>query len=669
MLISWNWLKQYVALDMPLAELEQRLMMAGLNHEGTEKIDGDIVVDLEVTSNRPDCLGHIGVAREVAVLWNQQLERPAAAPAVGETPVWQLAKVTVRCPDLCPRYTARVIQGVKIGESPAWLRDRLGAVGVAAVNNVVDITNYVLMECGQPLHAFDLARLRGAEIIVREAKPGEPFQAINHNDYKLEKGICVIADAQRPVALGGVMGGADSEVSAATCDLLIEAAEFSPVSIRNTARKLNLHSPSSYRFERGLDPQGVDWASRRCCELILDLAGGDLAQGVIDIAAPREPRGPVVLRLAQLKRILGIDVDPEEVARILVALGNEKLRADATEIEVAPPSWRRDLTREIDLIEEVARIHGYDKIPENVSVPMFASLRSDSDRVMAKLRHVMTAAGFNEAMTLSGAPESWADVFTAWCDQPPLRVQTPIIRGANVMRTSLLPSLLAARRTNETLSNPDIELFEIANTYLTSADAAPTEERMLAMTSGGDFFHVKGVVEALLAELQIEAELEARDTKQPLLDVRSAELWLDGKLLGYVGQVRPESAEPFELRGATTVAELNCSVLMNQARLIPRYRKPPEFPSMARDVNLVVDEQVRWSQIAGAARAGGGELLESLKFQETYRSPKLAEAGKKKVLFAVSFRSPQRTLTADETNAFHQQIVAACQEKFGAELG
>ena len=302
-------------------------MMAGLNHEGTAEVGGDLAIDLEVTSNRPDCLGHIGIAREVAVLWGSDLAIPAAQPTEGKTPVEKLVKVRIDCPDLCLRYTARVIRGVKIGPSPKWMIRRLETVGLTPINNVVDISNYVLMECGQPLHTFDFGKLEGktpAEIIVRRPLPGETIEAIDHKTYVLDPEMCMICDARPPVAIGGVMGGAQTEISPKTRDVLIEAAEFDPVSIRNTARQLNLHSDSSYRFERRVDPEGLDWASRRCCELILDLAGGELASGVIDVGRPPPDREPIVLRLSQIERILGIPVPAKRVRDILLALGNKE---------------------------------------------------------------------------------------------------------------------------------------------------------------------------------------------------------------------------------------------------------------------------------------------------------------------------------------------------------
>ncbi|MGC3969306.1 MAG: phenylalanine--tRNA ligase beta subunit-related protein [Pirellulales bacterium] len=299
MLISYEWLKSLVPLGVDVDEFALRMMMAGFNHESTTAVGDDYCVDLEITSNRPDCLGHIGLAREAAVLFGAPLKLPAAAPKSGSAKVSDLTKLRVDCPELCPRYVARVIRGVKVGPSPAWLARRLTTIGQPTVNNVVDITNYVLMETGQPLHAFDLAKLHGRQIIVREARPGEKFDAINHKAYVLDAGMCVIADADRPVAVGGVMGGVDSEVSTATTELLIESAAFDPLSIRTTSRKLGLRSDSSYRFERGVDIDNADWVSRRCCELILEVCGGELAEGSLDIAAARKPREPITLRSAQ----------------------------------------------------------------------------------------------------------------------------------------------------------------------------------------------------------------------------------------------------------------------------------------------------------------------------------------------------------------------------------
>jgi phenylalanyl-tRNA synthetase beta chain len=669
MIVSWNWLKDYVELEIAPDQLAHRLAMAGLNHESSTCVGQDLAIDLEVTSNRPDCLGHIGVAREIAVLWQRPLTVPRVELAETGPPVDSLTKISINCPQLCYRYIARVVRGVRIGPSPDWLVQRLQTIGIAAVNNVVDVTNYVLMECGQPLHAFDLAKLAGREIIVREALPGEQFLAINHKLYDLQSGMCVIADADRAVALGGVMGGADTEVGEATTDLLIESAEFAPLSIRTTARALGLHSPSSYRFERGVDPLGVDWASRRCCQLILDLAGGELAEGAIDVGAPISPREPVVFRLSQLPRVLGIEIPAAEVRRMLTALGCQEQAADASQVTVVPPSWRRDLTREIDLIEEVARVHGYDQIPEDVGVPMAPSHRRDEDRVQSKVRSVLTAAGLDEAMTSSVVPEAWHSVFCPWSDAQPLRASTPMLKGADRLRCSLVPSLLEVRRVNQSLGNAVIELFETARIYLPHAGQLPREQWTLGITSGGDYCRVKGVVEAIVAALNPALRLEVTDTRQPLLDpARSAELQLEGRRLGFLGELAAESLKQCGLRAGTTVAELDLSVLVEIACLIPQHADQSPYPPIERDLNLIVDELVRWSQLEHTVRDSAGECLESISYQETYRDSEKDGSGKKRQLFSITLRSAQRTLTNEEADQIRDQVVAACHQAYGAVL-
>ena len=669
MLLSFNWLKEYVAVDVPAEELARRLMLAGLNHEETTAVGDDLAIDLEVTSNRPDCLGQIGVAREAAVLFDAPLKLPPAEPQTASQPVEELARVTLQCEPLCPRYTARVIRGVRIRPSPPWLAWRLATIGIAAINNVVDATNYVLMECGQPLHAFDLAKLAGREIVVREARKGEPFAAINHKIYELEPGMCVIADRDRPVALGGVMGGAESEVSSATTELLIESAEFDPMSIRRTARRLNLHSDSSYRFERGVDPEGVDWASRRVCQLILELAGGELAAGVVDVGRRPAPRPPIGLRFDQLRRILGIEIDTAEVRRILAALGLRETRSDSGSVEVTAPSWRRDLTREIDLVEEVARIHGYDAIPEDVSVPMASSHRGQSDRVMGRLRESLLSAGLDEAMTISVVEPAISDAFSPWTDAAPLQLSTPILRRADHLRRSLIPSLLVARRTNEALANARIELFETARVYLSQADALPSEELMLSIASGRDFLAVKGILELVLERLNPAARLDVVDFRHELFATgRACELRLDGERFGFLGEISSAARQRFELRGPATVAEVRFSLLEKIAVLVPQAVEMSPYPAVERDVNLVVAESIRWADVAATAHSAAGTDLERLVYQDTYRDPQRLGADRKSLLMTLTLRRSDRTLTSTEADAVRDAVVAACVAKHGAQL-
>ena len=676
MIVSWNWLKEYVDLSgLKPEEVANRLMLAGLNLESIKDAGSDVCIDLEITSNRPDCLGHIGVAREIAVLFNKELKLPPALPQ-SPAPSPQLPSspfpVRVDSPDLCPRYTARVIRGIKVKSSPAWMVQRLAAIGQPAINNIVDITNYVLMECGQPLHAFDLKKLLGEQIIVRRAKKNEPFIAIDHKTYNLDEHMCVIADAQRPVALGGVMGGAETEIMPATVDVLIESAQFAPLSIRTTSRALRLSSDSSYRFERGTDPEGVDWASRRCCQLILELAGGTLVDGVTDVGAQAKSREPVVLRLAQMERILGIKIPAERVRQILTALGCREASADATKITTVPPSWRRDLTREIDLIEESARIHGYDAIPEDAAVPMASSHRTDSERVLARARQVLTATGFYEAMTRSVVSEEWAAAFSPWSAAEPLIANTPMVKGEDRIRRSLVPSLLGARRYNESVGNATAELFEIARIYLPQGTGLPSEQWTLTAVSGEGFLHLKGVVETLLAAINPTLRMEVRDhqptsaDRSPAIDV--SELQVAGKQLGFLGNVTSSGLKQFGLRKETAILEIDLGSLVPQAVLIPKFTPVSAFPTISRDLNLIVDEPLRWSELESVVRASAGEFLEAAEYLDTYRDTAKDGPGKKRLLFSLTLRAQSRTLTSEEADQTRDAVVAACAAKFGAKL-
>lgn len=670
MLVSWNWLKEYVDLGgLKPEEVANRLMLAGLNLESIKDAGSDVCIDLEITSNRPDCLGHIGVAREIAVLHDKQLKLP---PALSQPPALSPQSpfpVRIDTPDLCPRYTARVIRGIKVTSSPAWMVQRLAAIGQPAINNIVDITNYVLMECGQPLHAFDLKKLLGQQIIVRRAKKNEPFVAIDHKTYALDENMCVIADAQRPVALGGVMGGAETEITPSTVDVLIESAQFAPLSIRTTSRALRLSSDSSYRFERGTDPEGVDWASRRCCQLILELAGGTLVDGVTDVGAQPKSREPVVLRLAQVERILGIKIPAERVHQILTALGCRETATDGTKINTIPPSWRRDLSREIDLIEEAARIHGYDAIPEDAAVPMTSSHRTDADRVLARARRVLTAAGFNEAMTRSVVSEEWSTAFSPWSAAEPLIANTPMVKGEDRIRRSLVPSLLGARRYNESVGNATAELFEIARIYLPQGTGLPSEQWTLTAVNGQGFLHLKGVAETLLSAINPALRFEVVDSPQPLLAPgTSCELRLAGKRLGFLGEVSPVGLKQFGLRKETAILEIDLGSLVPLAVLIPKFSPVSAFPTISRDLNLIVDEPLRWLELESVIRSSAGEFLDAAEYLDTYRDTAKDGPGKKRLLFSLTLRAQSRTLTSDEADRARDAVVAACSAKFGAKL-
>lgn len=672
MIVSWNWLQDYVSLDATPAEAAERLMMAGLNLESIEPRGEDQAIDLEVTSNRPDCLGHIGIAREASVLFNKPLTIPPANVKSNGQPIEQATSVAIECPDLCPRYVARVIRGVKIGPSPKWLRERLEAIGIASINNVVDVTNYCLMESGQPFHAFDFDKLRGGRIVVRRAKANEKIQAIDHNEYTLTPDMCAICDAERPVAVAGVMGGADTEISSSTKNVLIEVADFSSMSIRATARKLNLHSPSSYRFERGVDAHQMDWASRRCCELIQQVAGGELLEGSIWAGVPPvTERSAITLRPTQIRRILGIDIPGDEAHRILVALGlkptSDRTDADGTR-HYLPPSWRRDLTREIDLIEEVARIHGYDKIPENVFVPLSLSEKTLTERVADRVRETLTATGFFEAITLSFVSSELANLIET-SSTTRLSVDHSSRRHENVLRPSLIPSLLESRRENERQGTFNAKLFEIASVYWDArpGDAA-AEPRRLGLVTGGSFLEAKGLVEVVARRVNPKNEVVVRPCERShFVPGRGAELLLNGQSWGWIGELARSVTDKLDLRDSVVAAEIGMSLLEASADLVPTFSELPRFPAVSRDLNFVLDETIMWEQLSEVARNAAGAFLEDVSFSGQYRGQQIP-ANKKSYVMTLSFRAADRTLTSDEVDTAVQAVIEASSAKLGALL-
>jgi phenylalanyl-tRNA synthetase beta chain len=671
MLVSWNWLSNYIDLTMDREELEQRLSLSGLNHEGTESLDDDVVIDLEVTSNRGDCLGHLGVAREIGVLYGLKVKTPQPRMDDCGEPIGESLSVRNEYPEACPRYTARVIRGVQVGPSPDWLVRSLRAVGIAAVNNVVDATNYVMLECGQPLHAFDHAKVSDRQIVVRRAREKESIEAIDHRSYPLKRSMCVIADASEATAVAGVMGGAKSEVDESTRDLVIEAAIFTPLMVRQTARTLKLHSPSSYRFERRVDPVGVDWASRRVCQLIVELAGGEVAGGSIDTSPEIPERKPIVLRSGELKRILGIEIGGAEVTRILTELGcTASGSGPQGRAAYIPPSWRHDITREADLIEEVARIHGYDKIPEDAPIPVAPSAKRPFDSAIERVRLVLTAAGLSEAMTPSVVTEKLDESLSPWTDQPALETQTAMLEGARRLRRSLLPSLIQGRANNWSASGLNADLFEIAHTYLPhdQADGLPREHYSLGLVCGKEFFDVKGMLEVLVERLGVghRVSVEAFSC-DGFIRGGSVRLELGDQLLGSLGIVDPTLLKQWKLPEGVVAAELSLPVLLEQAHLVPQQQLVSSFPSVQRDLNFVLAESVRWSQLEQVVRSAGGDELARVTYRETYRDPEKDGADRKRLLMTVELQRHDATLSGEEADRRINRIVDACHRELGTE--
>jgi phenylalanyl-tRNA synthetase beta chain len=694
MIISTNWLSEYVSLPVSTEALVERLLLSGLNHESTSTVGADTAIEIEVTSNRPDCLGHIGVAREAAVLCGRPLHIPDPRPQEAAAPASADIAVGIESPEICPFYSARVIKGVRVGPSPQWLVDRLATVGMASVNNVVDVTNYVMLECGQPLHAFDLARIRGRRITVRRAVAGETFTAINHKTYTLTDVMGVIADAEGPVALAGVMGDAGTEISSETTDILLESAQFAPLSVRAAARGLVLASASSYRFERVPDPAAVDWASRRAATMIVEIAGGQVCQGVVEAGHLKTNPATISLRHGRVTEVLGIDIPVDRQQEILRGLGFVAETVDADRSRWRAPTWRRDCSREIDLVEEIARIEGYDRVPENEPIAARPVAESARERTLRRAADVLVAAGFCEAMTRSVVGESLEAMASPWGDMPPLVCAPPLVRGADRLRRTLLPSLLEARAINMAVGAQRPDLFETARGYLArpataagqasgsgSIPASPVEEPLLVSFVMGDSFAAgKGLAEAVLEHLGITARAASglRVVFRPIVlnlfaNGRAAEIMLERpglpvERVGVIGEVAVAALAAAGLKGPVVAAELRLDRLEFAVGVEPARCRPSDFPAIERDVNLIVDQTVPWGDLATAIDDGAGVLLEEYRLVQVWTDAERLGAGKKSFVVSLRLRSSTGTLSGEEANRTVDAVVAACGRQCGAVL-
>lgn len=654
----------------------------------------DEVLELDLTPNRSDCLSMIGTGHEVGAL----LGRPVALPDESEGTVYSdkqasdLVRVVIEAEEDCQHYTAGVIEGIQIGPSPLWLQNRLMAAGIRPINNVVDITNYVMLEYGQPLHAFDADRLAGGgrQIVVRRAREGERLTTLDGQDRELQPHMLVITDGEQPVALAGVMGGANSEVTESTTRVLLESARFAGRSVRRTSRELGLRSEASLRFEKEVNPEAVVPALKRAISLLCRYAGGRAAEGyaeaVVEVPAPRKIR----LTAGRVNELLGTSMSVEEIRGAFDRLGFETVLEGET-FEVTVPLRRGDITRDVDLIEEAARLYGYDKIPTTfIRGDTTPGALNHPQRVARVVRRVLTGAGMHEAVTYSltseggrKAPEGW------FASKGRIRLAMPMSEERSVLRTSLLPHLLDAAVHNRNHHESDAALFELGRVFLTDQEgpltSLPQEKQALAgMWTGAkhgphwaesaqakvDFYDVKGVLERLFAQLGIEAVYEAA-APQGYHPGRTAEVTAvlsDGRKvkLGRVGQLHPAVQAEWELDD-TYVFELDFEALAEAAVLTADYQPLPRYPAASRDIAVVVDAAVPAGDLAATIREAGGSILESVRVFDVYTGERIG-AGKKSVALALLYRHEERTLTDEEVNAAQTQVIAALAERHGAEL-
>jgi phenylalanyl-tRNA synthetase beta chain len=685
MFISYNWLKELTGTKLSPDEIRDRLTNVGLAVDAVEARGDDSVIDVEVPSNRGDCLSHIGIARELAVIEKSKVEGPRSKVEKTEGRASELASVEILDSDLCPRYSARVVRGVKIAPSPEWLVKKLESIGQRPINNVADITNYVLHEFGQPLHAFDLAKLAEKSIVVRRATGGEMLKTLDGVERKLDAEMLVIADARRAVAVGGVMGGEDSEISNSTTDVLIESAYFNASSVRRTAKLLGLHTEASHRFERGTNPEGVLEALNRCVSLICELAGGVATADAIDVHPNPVMTRSVNLRPHRVEAITSLRVEENEAKRILTALGFNLLGEHNAALTFEVPAWRHDVSIEEDLVEEVARHTGYDRIKTALPPASFAGEYHSSEKRKRALRLALKAFGFNEAISFSFIElTNDFELIPAFANQSDqVTLTNPIIEEASRMRQTLLPGLLNAVRHNLNHGMRDVCLFETGRVFTGSSDDSqlPDEREALVLAATGgtleadraqaarelDFFDVKGALESAFEAMNLpKANFAAAGVKH-LRPGQSAAIRANGTPLGSIGRLAEAVAANYKFRQPVFVAEVDLTALLEMPEQPVLYSPLPRFPSIVRDVSLLVDRQVSVGELVSTAENQSGTHFIAANFVGTYEGEGIAD-NKRSVTLRCEYRAPDRTLRDEEIDDVHWSIVKALQEKFSAEV-
>lgn len=691
------WLKDYVAIEESAQDLATRLTMGGLEVEEvieqpSEECPLPPVLDLYVTPNRGDCLSMVGVAREIAALTNRPLQVPSISVSAKASPTEEQTSVTIEAAELCPRYAARIVRGVRIGPSPQWLQDRLRAAGQRPINNVVDVTNYVMLELGQPLHAFDFNKLLGRRIVVRTARAGETLQTLDGVERSLSTDILVIADEERPVAIAGVMGGANTEVSEATTDILLESAHFNPLAVRRACRLLNLRTEASYRFERIVDPNGVPLALNRACQLLAAIGQPEAVEGIVDIyPAPVLPHR-LKLRKARASLLLGMDVSLKLCQDCLTRLGlSVTPLPDGETLEVEVPTFRPDLRLEEDLIEEVGRVYGYEAIPERLPVGA-TTLGQDSaeNRLLSRIRFALVSCGLQETLNHSLSGPSPLDAPDD--AQRRVRVRNALSSEVSLLRRSLLPHLVETAHRNVTRGHHHVALFEIGRVWqLEHSPEGRMEPREYLGVAGllygalcppdwthhgkaepVDFYTLRGVVEHLLKALRIEkAEfltLEQPERFPQFHPGRTALISLGHRPTpqGILGELHPRLAQQFDFRDRLYLFEISVEALQEvMPKEEVRYCAPSRFPAVVRDLAPRLPMSTPYSIVQKAVENLHLSILEEMRLTDVFMGPPLPE-GTKSLTLSFTFRSPERTLTEAEVNSAILQIQQSLRERCGA---
>ncbi len=661
---------------------------------GTPIIDAlrldDIVFNIELTSNRSDCLSIIGVAREVSAITGNPLKKPKITFPEAGIKASDLASVIIEAPDLCRRYAARLVLGAKIGPSPYWMRRRLESVGLRSINNVVDVTNYVLMEFGHPLHAFDFEKLSGKRIIVRRARPEERIITLDEIERLLNPDMLVIADAEKPVAVAGVMGGSGSDVTDETTNILIESAYFNPVSISKTSKALGMHTEASHRFERGTDIEGLITALNRTTQLIQQLAGGSICSGIVDAYPVPYEKIEVKLRPKRANSILGTNLESNDMAKLLASI-EFQVKDDNGDLFVTVPSFRPDVAREIDLIEEIARLHGYNNIPITMpasEIPYESDLESLNEKKMLyreKVRNALNTCGLTEVLNYSFHDPDAFDRLELEADsiyRNALVLRNPISENQSVIRTTLIPGLLTNISYNLNRRINEIRIFEIGRVFHPKeGKKQPDEPEFVSgaitgqlnskswnqQTRSVDFYDIKGSVEAVLEAFGIKKYAFNIASKPPFLNGRCAEVIIENKILGIFGEIRRSVLDKHDIDQDVYAFELEFDKLLKYASSAT-FQQLPIYPSVYRDMSLVLDFNVAHSEIEDTIRSIGGELILSVNLFDVYRGKQIPE-NKKSLAYAIEiFILLIGTLTDEEVDGIHERIIVGFKiKKFGAD--
>jgi len=652
----------------------------------------DTVIEFDLTPNRSDCFCIIGIARELAAILKTRLKYPKVKLPPGETPIEELTSVTVEAPDHCPRYAARVVTDVKVGPSPFWLQDRLHSVGIRAINNVVDVTNFVLMEMGQPLHAFDFDRLAEHRIVVKTAQEGQTFTTLDGAERTLGSDMLMICDGRRPVALAGIIGGLESEIEVQTTRVLIESAYFNPITTRRTAKRLGLNTESSYRFERGVDPKGVRSALDRAAQLMVELAGGKLAEGLIDVYPRPFPERVIELSVKRTNRLLGTRLSQDEVGAYLKSVELDVEPLDEGRLKVVPPTFRVDITRPEDLMEEVVRLRGYDQIPTSHPVSHVVARKPDKKlQVRDRLRQLLVGCGLSEVVTYSFVGREACDQLLLHGQDPRRRlvsILNPLTEDQAVMRSSLLPGLLATMYRNSKQRNEDLKIFELGKVFLYPATADPDQlpeeiEMISGLWTGArqtrtwhfketrvDFYDMKGVVDAVCAGLNITGVRFAPLTSTDFPYLRpgyAAQILAGNETLGAVGELFGEVLKNFGLNEVAYCFDLNFDGLVDHVSEEKRAKALSRFPATSRDMALILSSTVEVQALLDFIEGMEQSLIERVEIFDVYTGSPMSE-GSKSIGLRFTYRSSERSLTDGEVNSIHETMTREVLKKFNAQL-